>query len=182
MRLLMGLVAAAVFAFAGYLMVNLQSQSGNTVAEAFDHAVGVFSFGMAVLSIAVAVPHPGEALTRTNMSSSQSVNATERSNNAGAVGEEIVPVEGWDPIGARICPFCGELVGAWRTTHCNHCGKELVERKDAAREPVAAAKSPSASENAALADRLVQLEYARSNHLITEEEYAWKRAEMMSQH
>jgi hypothetical protein len=58
MRLLFGLVAAAVFAFAGYEMVNLHSTAGNTVAEAWDNYFGIFSFAMAFLSIAVALPTP----------------------------------------------------------------------------------------------------------------------------
>jgi uncharacterized membrane protein YccC len=46
---LITLLAAGAFALAGYTMVSLRSESGNTVAEAFDQAMGIFSFGMAGL-------------------------------------------------------------------------------------------------------------------------------------
>lgn len=46
-----GLVGVLVFAYAGLTMVNLQSQAGNTVAEAFYQAMGYFSFGMAALTL-----------------------------------------------------------------------------------------------------------------------------------
>lgn len=52
------LLAAGLFANAGAEMINLESQAGNTVAEAFYNAMGVFAFGMAALSVAVAAPSP----------------------------------------------------------------------------------------------------------------------------
>ncbi len=51
--------------------------------------------------------------------------------------------------------------------------------EDSARVTAAPAPVSGADQ---LADRLVQLEFARSNRLITDEEYGWKRAEIMSQH
>jgi hypothetical protein len=37
-------------------MTSLESEAGNTVAELFDNAMGVFSYGMAALSIALSMP------------------------------------------------------------------------------------------------------------------------------
>ena len=42
-------VAALIFAVAGTQMISLHSEAGNTVAELFDHAMGLFSLGMAAL-------------------------------------------------------------------------------------------------------------------------------------
>lgn len=55
-RSLFGLLAAGLFVVAGFQMLTLHSQGGNTVAEAFDNYVGIFSFGMAALSIVIATP------------------------------------------------------------------------------------------------------------------------------
>lgn len=55
-RSIFGLLAAGLFAVAGFQMLTLHSQGGNTVAEAFDNYVGIFSFGMAALSIVIATP------------------------------------------------------------------------------------------------------------------------------
>jgi hypothetical protein len=57
-RTIGGLLAAALFAFAGFQMTSLQSQSGNTVAELFDNAMGWFSWGMAAISAAWALSAP----------------------------------------------------------------------------------------------------------------------------
>jgi len=35
-------------------MVQIQSVAGNTITEAFYHAVGFFSYGMAILSVGLA--------------------------------------------------------------------------------------------------------------------------------
>jgi hypothetical protein len=40
-------LTAGAFAVAGLPMLNLQSQAGDTVAEFFDHAMGLFSLAMA---------------------------------------------------------------------------------------------------------------------------------------
>lgn len=55
-RFVFGSLAALAFLWAGYEMTTLQSVGGNTVAEAFDHYVGYFSYGMAFLSLAIALP------------------------------------------------------------------------------------------------------------------------------
>jgi hypothetical protein len=47
--------AAGAFALAGLNMVGLESQAGNTVAEAFYNAMGIFSFGMAGLVLAAGI-------------------------------------------------------------------------------------------------------------------------------
>lgn len=52
-RLLFGIVAAIILAYAGYLMADMRSVSGDTLAEAFYHAVGFIAWGLAVLSVAV---------------------------------------------------------------------------------------------------------------------------------
>ncbi|MEA2621882.1 MAG: hypothetical protein QOH61_792 [Chloroflexota bacterium] len=51
---LLAIVAAAIFAYAGFQMVELRTVGGNTVAELFDNAVGILSFGLAALSMAYA--------------------------------------------------------------------------------------------------------------------------------
>jgi hypothetical protein len=48
---LTAILAAVAFAAAGRAMISLQSQAGNTVAEAFYQAMGLFSFGMAGLAL-----------------------------------------------------------------------------------------------------------------------------------
>lgn len=51
---LLGLAGAALFGLAGLWMLSLRSVNGGTVAEAFDQAMGLFSLGMAALSLLVA--------------------------------------------------------------------------------------------------------------------------------
>ena len=111
-RLIAGIAAAIAFVVAGAEMTSLESEAGNTVAEAFDNAMGVFSYGMAALSIALAMPATTAAAQSPVLS------------RAGSAGQ--VPVAGWDPAGERVCPSCGKQVEANRTTHCNHCGHQLV--------------------------------------------------------
>ena len=55
-RAVLGIAAAIAFAVAGYQMVSLHSQAGNSIAELFDQAVGILSFGLALLSVAIAAP------------------------------------------------------------------------------------------------------------------------------
>ena len=118
MRLFMGIVAAILFALAGYLMVTIESEAGNTVAEAFYNAVGVLSFGLAALSVAVALPPTVLA-------------------GVSAIANEgpVSRVTGWYPDGERLCPHCGQKVAADRKTHCNRCGRPLVVRRTES-EPV----------------------------------------------
>jgi len=71
----------------------------------------------------------------------------------------------------------GVLAICWLGISAPRPGRLSSERSEDAAPVVAAVP---ASEP--LADRLVQLEYARSKRLITEEEYAWKRADIMAQH
>ena len=129
MRLVLGLLAALVFAFAGYEMVNLKSQSGNTVAELFDNYVGIFSFGMALLSAALAVP---SAMSSERAPTTHAVRDLEtapdltRSPEGDSRIASLSPVAGWNPSGDRICPSCVRRVADNRTTHCNHCGAQLV--------------------------------------------------------
>lgn len=51
------ILTAVAFAFAGLEMISLRSQSGTSVAEAFDNAMGIFSFGMAGLTLIVGLPY-----------------------------------------------------------------------------------------------------------------------------
>lgn len=48
--------AAAVFAYAGVQMSELRSVGGDSVAEYFYQAMGLFSYGMAGLCLILAVP------------------------------------------------------------------------------------------------------------------------------
>lgn len=48
-------LAALAFAVAGFQMVSLHSAAGNTIAELFDQATGIFAFGMAGLAILAAI-------------------------------------------------------------------------------------------------------------------------------
>lgn len=118
MRLGLGLGAAALFAFAGYQMIVLESEAGNTVAEAFYNAVGWLSLGLAVLSVAVGIPHP--------VSDRPTIVAAEHSLYGGAAKGGFVPIEGWAPTGSRECPSCSKTVAIGRETHCNHCGTQLL--------------------------------------------------------
>ena len=52
-RLGVALVAAAVLFYAGFQMTQLRSISGDSLAEAFYHTIGMATFGIAVLAIAV---------------------------------------------------------------------------------------------------------------------------------
>ena len=54
-RLVVGVIAAITFQQAGLGMRELESISGDSVAEAFYHEVGLFSYGMAVLSLLLGV-------------------------------------------------------------------------------------------------------------------------------
>lgn len=56
LRLACGILAAIVFAYAGLQMVALRSQGGNSVAELFDNAVGIFSFGVALIAFGWSLP------------------------------------------------------------------------------------------------------------------------------
>ena len=54
-RLLLGIGAALLFAWVGITLVPLQTEEG--AASVFYPMVGWFSFGMALLAVAVALPH-----------------------------------------------------------------------------------------------------------------------------
>jgi hypothetical protein len=49
-------IGALIFVFAGLQMISLHSQGGNSVAEFFYQAMGLFSFGMAFLTAGAAIP------------------------------------------------------------------------------------------------------------------------------
>ena len=49
-------VAAVFFAFAGNQMTGIRSISGDSIAEAFYQGVGVLSYGLALASVALAIP------------------------------------------------------------------------------------------------------------------------------
>lgn len=68
-RFLVALIAAVVFVYAGGQMTSLHSQAGNTVAELFDQYMGYFSFGMAILCVAIGLP------TRLTMPPTTSIQA-----------------------------------------------------------------------------------------------------------
>ena len=56
-RLAAAAVAAILFVFAGNEMRDIKSVSGDSIAKAFYQAVGLFSYGMAALSVAIGLPH-----------------------------------------------------------------------------------------------------------------------------
>ncbi|MEP7227250.1 MAG: hypothetical protein ABI785_07810 [Gemmatimonadales bacterium] len=55
LRLVVGLVAAGLFFYAAQQM-DIHSQSGTSIDEAFYQAMGIFSYAMAALSVAVVWP------------------------------------------------------------------------------------------------------------------------------
>jgi hypothetical protein len=54
-RLAAGIAAAVLFVLAAQSM-DIHSQAGTTIDEAFYQAMGIFSYAMAALSIALALP------------------------------------------------------------------------------------------------------------------------------
>lgn len=50
-RPVVALLTAAIFVFAGYSMLQIRSISGDSVAEAFYQAYGIFSFGLAGIAL-----------------------------------------------------------------------------------------------------------------------------------
>lgn len=56
LRMGLGILAGLLIAYAGLQMVGLRSQSGNTVAELFDNAVGYLAFGFALLAVGWSLP------------------------------------------------------------------------------------------------------------------------------
>lgn len=114
-RFVVATIAAIAFAAAGAQMTGLESAAGNTVAEAFDNAMGIFSYGMAALSIAVGLP----------VQSGPAALALAPAHEAPSAPSTAVPVEGWDPA-TRICPSCGRRVADDRLTYCNHCGEAFM--------------------------------------------------------
>jgi hypothetical protein len=55
LRFVAACVAAAVFFVAGVQMREITSVSGDSIDEAFYHALGLFSWGMAVLSLTLGI-------------------------------------------------------------------------------------------------------------------------------
>lgn len=71
LRFVAGMVAAGIFIYAGNDMRDLESVSGDSVAEFFYHAMGLFSYGMAALSVLLAIP-PTLAYTERTAPSTKS--------------------------------------------------------------------------------------------------------------
>jgi cytosine/uracil/thiamine/allantoin permease len=55
LRFLVACVAAVVFVSAGQEMRGITSVSGDSIAEAFYHSVGLFCYGMAILSLSLGI-------------------------------------------------------------------------------------------------------------------------------
>ena len=107
---ILGVVAAVVFVVAGAAMVGLRSQAGNTVAEAFYQAMGVFSFGMAGMALLAIL-----ILDRLILLAG----VTEGETRSGA---------DW-----KTCVECLEPVRVL-ATKCPHCASDLLGEPDAAAE------------------------------------------------
>lgn len=56
LRLVLGVAAAVLLFKAGHDMRTLSSQAGDTVAEFFDHALGLMCYGFALASLMIAIP------------------------------------------------------------------------------------------------------------------------------
>lgn len=56
LRLALAVAAAVVLFVAGHDMRGLASEAGDSVAEAFDHAVGLLCYGLALGCLALAIP------------------------------------------------------------------------------------------------------------------------------
>jgi len=71
-RFVLSLVGAGVFVVAGRHMLALESVSGNSVAEEFYNAMGLFAYGMAALSVVIGLPViPGSAGGATDSSDAE---------------------------------------------------------------------------------------------------------------
>lgn len=46
----LALLSTALFLIAGFLLFNIESQSGNSIAEAFYNYVGIMSFGCSIFT------------------------------------------------------------------------------------------------------------------------------------
>lgn len=86
---LITIAAAGAFVVAGLQMVSLRSEAGNTIAELFDNAVGIFSFGMAGLTLLA-----GIAVDRL-MTMAKPTDATPA---------RLVPPAGWGEAEASATP------------------------------------------------------------------------------
>ena len=53
LRAIVALTTGGIFVFAGLTMLSIRSVSGDSVAEAFYQAFGIFTFGLAGLSLLV---------------------------------------------------------------------------------------------------------------------------------
>lgn len=47
---ILALLSTTLFLVAGFLLVNIESQSGNSIAESFYHYVGIMSFGFSIFT------------------------------------------------------------------------------------------------------------------------------------
>jgi len=56
LRIALGVTAAVLFFVAGHDMRQLQSEAGNTVAELFDHYLGLLSYGLGFAALMAALP------------------------------------------------------------------------------------------------------------------------------
>lgn len=56
LRFVLGVAAAVLLFKAGHDMRTLSSQAGDTVAEFFDHALGLMCYGFALASLMIAIP------------------------------------------------------------------------------------------------------------------------------
>ena len=56
LRSVLGLVGAAVLAYAGMRMQSIQSVAGNTVAESFYQSMGLVAYGLAAVAAAWSLP------------------------------------------------------------------------------------------------------------------------------
>jgi NADH pyrophosphatase NudC (nudix superfamily) len=120
-RLVVALGAALMFVLAGSQMTSLKSEAGNSVAEAFDNAMGVFSYGMAALALALGIPATTVGKTSSNVTGPVAAMPADTA----PLRRQAVPVAGWDPA-VRTCPSCGKQVADGRETYCNHCGQPLL--------------------------------------------------------
>ncbi len=65
-RLVVAIVAAGIFVVAGNELRGLESVSGNSVAEAFYNKMGIFSYGMAGLSLLIGLPGAGTVMVESD--------------------------------------------------------------------------------------------------------------------
>ncbi len=94
-------------------MLGLHSVAGNTVAELFYNAMGIFSFGMAGLTILL-------ALTLAN------IIKTAAATTVVSLGTSLGR---WDDVKYKECLERLEPVRAL-ATRCPHCGADLLQEEE----------------------------------------------------